>query len=54
MTYQERTAYTNEIHEMTPAQVWAGWKKQLLTMDQVVTWQTKHKTYFDSEGKIKA
>jgi hypothetical protein len=44
--------YTKELEKMTAAEVWQAWKKQLLTMGQVVTWQTKNKTYFDSEGNI--
>ena len=50
MTYTERTAYTNEIHEMTPAQVWAAWKAQLLTAYQVATWQQRHNYYFSPTG----
>ena len=46
--------HTIELDKMTAAEVWHAWKKQLLTMDQVVTWQTMHKIYFDSEGKTKA
>ena len=45
---------TKELDNMTAAEVWHAWKKQLLTMDQVVTWQTRHKIYFDSEGNIMA
>ena len=50
MTYKERTAYTNEIHAMTPAQVWAAWKSQALTAYQVATWQQRHKYYFTPTG----
>ena len=46
--------YTKELDQMTAAEVWQAWKKQLLTMDQVANWQTKHKIYFDSEGNITA
>ena len=50
MTYKERTAYTNEIHAMTPAQVWAAWKSQALTAYQVATWQQRHNYYFSPTG----
>lgn len=50
MTYQEHTAYTNEIHAMTPAQIWAAWKAQQLTVNQVVTWQQRHRYYFSPTG----
>ena len=50
MTYTERTAYTREIHEMTPAQVWAAWKAQELTVHQVATWQQRHQYYFTPTG----
>jgi hypothetical protein len=43
--------YTNEIHEMTPAQVWAAWKAQALTVDQVATWQQRHHYYFTPTGE---
>ena len=51
MTYTERTAYTAEIHEMTPAQVWAAWKAQALTAYQVATWQQRHQYYFSPTGE---
>ena len=50
MTYNERTAYTNEIHEMTPAQVWAAWKAQQLTAYQVATGQQRHNYDFSPTG----
>lgn len=42
--------HTKEIDQMTAAEVWHAWKKQLLTMGQVAEWQSRHKTYFDEEG----
>ena len=50
MTYTERTAYTEKIHAMTPAQVWAAWKSQALTAYQVATWQQRHNYYFTPTG----
>ena len=42
--------YTREIDQMTPAEIWLAWKKQLLTIGQVAEWQSRHKIYFNEEG----
>ena len=50
MTYKERTAYTNEIHTMTPCQVWAAWKNQELTVNDVLTYQARAGIHFNPDG----
>lgn len=42
--------YTQEIHDMTPAQIWAAWKNQEITAGQLANWQTKHNYYFNQDG----
>ena len=46
------TPYSQALHDMTPAQVWAAWVAQLLTVGEVADWQTRHGIYFDSFGQI--
>lgn len=41
------------LFDMTAAQVWAAWKAQELTVDQVVTWLQRNRIYFDQEGNVK-
>ena len=41
------------IYDMSAAQIWAAWKAQELTVDQVVTWQQRHGIYFDEKGNTK-
>ncbi len=50
MTYEQRITYTPEIHNMNAAQIWAAWKGQQLTVNQVATWQQKHNYYFTANG----
>ena len=42
--------YTIKLDKMTAAQVWHAWKNQLLTVAQVVEWQTKHNYFFTPTG----
>lgn len=50
MTYEQRTAYTSEIHAMTPAQVWAAWKNQELTLGEMLAYQAHAGIYFNPDG----
>ena len=40
------------IYEMDAAQIWAAWKNNLLTVGQVVAWQTFTGLYFNHKGEI--
>ena len=53
MTYEQRTTYTREIHNMTAAQIWAAWKAQEITVGELADWQQRHGIYFDQEGNVK-
>lgn len=48
----ENGKYTETIHNMNAGQIWAAWKKQQLNAGQVASWQQRHNTFFNSEGKI--
>lgn len=48
----ESGKYTETIHNMNAGQIWAAWKKQQLNAGQVASWQQRHNTFFNSEGKI--
>jgi hypothetical protein len=41
------------LYDMSASQIWDAWKKQQLTVNQVVSWQEHHKIYFDERGNIK-
>ena len=38
------------LYEMTPAQVWAAWKNQALTVNDVLAYQAQKKLYFNPDG----
>ena len=42
--------YTQTIHDLTPAQIWAAWKAQEITADQLSTWQQQNNYYFNDHG----
>lgn len=46
----ENGKYTETIHNMDAAQIWAAWKNQQLNVGQVATWQQQHNYYFDING----
>jgi hypothetical protein len=47
-----RTAYTAEIDRYTPAQAWAAWKEQRLTVGQMAIYQERHRLRFDHLGRV--
>lgn len=47
-----RTAYTAEIDRYTPAQAWAAWSGQRLTVGQMEIYQERHGLRFDSLGRV--
>ena len=47
-----RTAYTAEIDRYTPAQAWAAWKAQRLTVGQLAIYQERHRIQFDHLGRV--
>ena len=51
MTYEQRTTYTPEIHEMNAAQIWAAWRLQKITAYHLATWQQRHNHYFSPTGE---
>lgn len=50
MTYEQRTTYTPEIHEMEASQIWDAWRQQKITAYHLATWQQRHNYYFTSNG----
>ena len=38
------------LYEMTPAQVWAAWKNQELTVNDVLTYQARAGIHFNPDG----
>lgn len=48
----ENGQYTETIHNLDARQVWDAWKNQQLNAGQVASWQQRHNTFFNSEGKI--
>ena len=50
--YEIRTTYTQEIHNMTPAAIWAAWEAGELTVYQVYEYQVRHNILFTPRGKI--
>lgn len=50
--YEIRTTYTQEIHNMTPAAIWAAWESGELTVYQVYTYQEKQGILFTPKGKV--
>lgn len=51
MTYQERTTYTQDIHNMSAAQIWAAWKRGDVTMYHLIEYQRRHGVTFTGDGK---
>lgn len=47
-----RTAYTAEMDRYTPAQAWAAWKAQRLTVGQMAIYQERHGLRFDHLGRV--
>ena len=45
-----RVTYTREHDQLTAAQIWDAWRKQLITVFQFSEWQDRHKYYFDPIG----
>ena len=39
-----------KLYEMTPAQIWAAWKNQELTVNDVLTYQARAGIYFNPDG----
>ena len=39
-----------KLYEMTPAQVWAAWKNQLLTVNDMLAYQARAGIYFNPDG----
>lgn len=48
----ENGKYTETIHAMAAREIWAAWKNQQLNAGQVVSWQQRHNTFFNSKGEI--
>lgn len=42
------------LYEMTPGQVWAAWKNQVLTVADVLAYQARKKIYFNPDGTYTA
>jgi hypothetical protein len=38
------------LYEMTPAQIWAAWKNQELTVNDVLSYQAYAGIYFNPDG----
>ncbi len=38
------------LYEMTPAQIWAAWKNQELTVGDVLAYQARAGIYFNPDG----
>ncbi len=47
-----RVTYTREHHNMNAEQIWTAWKKQIVSVYQLETWQQLHKIYFNDKGEI--
>ena len=41
------------LYEMTPAQVWAAWKNQDLTVNDVLAYQARAGIYFRPDGTFR-
>lgn len=39
-----------KLYEMTPGQVWAAWKNQELTVNDMLTYQARAGIYFNPDG----
>lgn len=50
--YEIRTTYTQEIHEMTPAEAWSAWEAGELTVYQVYEYQVHHGIMFTPRGEV--
>lgn len=46
-----RVTYTRAHDNMSPAQIWAAWKKRLVTVYQLAKWQQLHNYYFNELGE---
>ena len=40
----------NELHDLTPRQIWAAWKNQELSAGYMAWWQEKNNYYFNETG----
>ena len=46
-----RVTYTRDHHNMDADQIWTAWRKHLVTVYQLATWQQLHKIYFNANGE---